>query len=336
VRKLYLGIATVAGVIVFFANDVINGFLGESSTLGAIVLFAALPLAAILTRPIVVASQRGRDQRAIGLVYALRSLRFGFFFKSIAIWLGFTAIVIAAIALLYREAEMQAAAAVSNWWYLTNLGVLIVHLIPGQFRLPAAAPVTFVVAGPKNAGKSTFIGLLAVEELPHDWTVMPSDPARRLLLNLHARAKGDTEIELAPATPRLTFMRPRVWSKYAGTRPTPVDFVELAQLRGDLPRRAGIALVVPANGSITGEVQNQLRGIRTTGKIAAPVAVILTKSDLAPNAELPADAVATLDARCRRWKAFTASDRGGEESELEGFSPKGYMAAALWLLGGIR
>ncbi|HKR66894.1 MAG TPA: hypothetical protein VJZ00_24420 [Thermoanaerobaculia bacterium] len=330
-RRLYLLCAIVAAVIVFFANDAINTFLGESSTFGAILLFAILPLAAILTRPVVVAAQRGREQRAIGIVYALRSFRIGFFLRSIAWWLLFSAIVVAAIAFLYREAEMQAAAGVSNWWYLVNLFVLLLHLVPGQFRLPPAPPVTIVVAGPRNAGKSTFIGLLPLDELPRDWTVMPSDPARRLLLNLHARAKGDTEIDIDMGTPRLTFLRPRVWSKYVGTRPLPVDFVEATQLRGELPKRAGVAVILPANGSITAELQKQLRE-----KINAPVAVILTKSDLAPDVEFPPDAAALLDARCRKWKAFTASDRGGEPSELEGFSPRGYMAAALWLLGGIR
>lgn len=342
-RNVYFGLAVLAAILVWFTNDAINGFLGKSSTTGAIVLFALLPLAAILTRPIVVAAQRGRTQRAIGLVYAIRSLKIGFFLKSILIWLVLTTFVITAIGFLYREAEMQAAAGMSNWWYVTCLFVLLVHLVPGRFRLPPARPVTFLVSGPKSSGKSSFIGLLPLEEMPKDWTVMPSENARRLLLSLHGRARGETEVEATDGSARLTFLRPRLWSTYVGTRPAPVDFVELSEIGRGLPagatQRAGIVLLIPATGGVMKELDRQLHAIRALGKmtardgrIAPPVAVVLTKIDLVPNAQLSQDAVQVLNENCRKWKGFAASDRGGEASDVEGFSPKGYMAAALWLL----
>lgn len=342
-RNLYVGLAGVAALLVWLTNDAINTFLGKSSTMGAIVLFAMLPCLAILTRPVVVAAQRGHTQRAIGIIYAIRSVRLGFFVKSIVLWLVFTTFVLTLIGVLYREAEMQAAAGVSNWWYLTNLFVLIAHLIPGRFRLPAAPPVTFLVSGPKRSGKSSFIGLLPLEEMPNDWTVMPSENARRLLLSLHGRAREETEVDATDGA-RLTFLRPRIWSTYAGTRPTPVDFVELSQigprsLPAEAPGRVGIVILIPATGGIMAELHRQLAAIRairalTTagGKIAPPVAVVLTKIDLVPNAQVSPDAVQALDENCRKWKGFSASDRGGEASDVEGFSPKGYMAAALWLL----
>jgi len=344
VRSLYLALAAVAAVIVWFANDAINTFLGKSSTMGAIVLFAVLPLLAILTRPVVVAAQRGHTQRAIGFVYAIRSVSVWFFLKSILLWLVFLTFVITLIGFLYREAEMPAAAGVSNWWYLTNLFVLLAHLIPGRFRLPPAPPVTFIVSGPQRSGKSSFIGLLPLEEMPNDWSVMPSENARRLLLSLHGRARGETEVDAAAGSARLTFLRPRIWSTYAGTRPAPVDFIELSNIGPrDLPanasRRVGIVILIPATGGIMAELDRQLHDIRAIGKLTArdgkiepPVAVVLTKIDLVPNAQVSPDAVQALNENCRKWKGFTASDRGGAASDVEGFSPKGYMAAALWLL----
>jgi signal recognition particle receptor subunit beta len=326
VRKVYLALAALAAVVVYFTSDAINAFLGRSSTMGAIWLFAVLPLAAILTRPVIVAAQRGHTQRAIGIVYAVRAVRISFFFKSLVLWAVFTTFVITLIGYLYREAEMQAAAGVANWWYLTNLLVLLLHLIPGRFRLSPAKPVTVLVCGPPNAGKSTFIGLLPIEPLPRDWSVMPSEEARRLLLNVHARAKGDTEIAAMPSRARITFTRPRVWSSYIGTRPVPVDFIEVT----GAPSQAsdGIVLVLPATSDLTREVQRMI-----TQKIDAPLAVLMTKSDLAPDAELPSEAREVLDRHCRTWRSFKASDRLGEPTELEGFSPKGFLDAVMFVTG---
>jgi hypothetical protein len=351
VKRTYFALAALAAAIVYFANARITAFLGESSATGAIALFVVLPLAAILTRPVIVAEKRGRKQRAIGLLYALRSFRLSFFVKSIGWWILFTVGVVLAVALLYREAALQGAEAVSNWWYVTNLLVLVVHLIPGQFRLPARRPVTIIVLGAKDAGKSTFIGLQALEKLPQEWSRQPSDTARNLVLNLLARAKGSIATLPDSGTARFVFTRPGAWSMYTGVRPTPVDFVEVDHLDWraipeGAPRGVGVALLIPANGGdepITAEVQRLLHAIRTTdkmthkGRIVPPVAVVLTKSDLAPSAVLPKDAVAALDQDCRgKWAAFQTSDRDGEPADVEGFSPKGNMTVTLWLLRSMK
>src|SRR5688572_31339239 len=49
------------------------------------------------------------------IVYAIRSVSIWFFVKSILFWLVISTFVITFIGFLYREAEMQAAAGVSNW-----------------------------------------------------------------------------------------------------------------------------------------------------------------------------------------------------------------------------
>jgi hypothetical protein len=349
-RRVYVCLALLAAVIVFFANARITAFLRDSSAAGAIVLFLVLPLAAILTRPVIVASKRGRQQRAIGLLYALRSFRISFFAKSLLWWILFSIVITGVVAVLYREAEMKATEAVSNWWYVTNLLALIVHLVPSQFRLPARRPLTIIVLGAKDSGKSSFIGLLAIEKLPPEWSVQPSDAARNLLLNLYARATGATTSFPSGGPARLVFTRPGAWAQYTGVRPTPVDFVEVDYLNWralpeSAPRGLGIALLIPATGSqdtINAEVQRLLRVVRTTekmthkGRIMPPVAVVLTKSDLTPDAALPKDAAEVLEQNCRKWLVFTTSDRGGELSDIEGFSPKGNMSAVLWLLRNVK
>lgn len=351
-KRTYFALAALAATIVYFANARITTFLGESSATGAIALFVVLPLAAILTRPVIVAEKRGRQQRAIGLLYALRSFRLSFFVKSVGWWILFTIVVVLVVALLYREAALKSAEGVSNWWYVTNLLVLVVHLIPGQFRLPAQRAVTIIVLGAKDAGKSTFIGLLALEKLPQEWSVQPSDSARSLLLNLLARAKGTIATLPDTGTARFVFTRPGAWSMYTGVRPTPVDFVEVGHLDWrtipqGAPRGVGVALLIPANGdeeTIIAEVQRLLHAARTAekmtrkGRIVPPVAVVLTKSDLAPSAVLPKEAVAALDQDCGKWAAFSTSDRAGESSDAEpqDFSPKGNMDVTLWLLRNVK
>ncbi len=351
-KRTYFALAALAAAIVYFANARITAFLGESSATGAIALFVVLPLAAILTRPVIVAEKRGRKQRAIGLLYALRSFRLSFFVKSIGWWMLFTIVVLLVVALLYREAALKGAEAVSNWWYVTNLLVLAVHLVPGQFRLPARRAVTILVLGAKEAGKSTFIGLLALEKLPQEWSVQPSEAARSLLLNLLARAKGSIATLPDTGTARFVFTRPGAWSMYTGVRPTPIDFVEVDHLDWRAiperaPRGVGVALLVPAgsdDGTLTAEVQRLLHAVRTAekmthkGRIVPPVAVVLTKSDLALSAVLPKDAVAALDQNCGKWAAFQTSDRDGEPSDAdaEDLSPQGNMAVTLWLLRNVK
>jgi signal recognition particle receptor subunit beta len=350
-RWLYLVAALIAALIVAFANEAISNFLRKHSSVGALALFVVVPLAAFLTRPLVIV-ERNRSQRAIGLVYALRRRRIGFIFGSIGLWLLATVLVLAAILLLYREAEIRAAAAVSNWWYVTNALVLVAHLVPGHFRLPATRPITIVVTGAKRSGKTTLIALLPIDAPPRGWAVTPTASATRLTTQLHDRARGAGEIQSLNETPRYMFLRERMWSEYAGVRPIPVDFVELKLFDAhqvSSSGRVGVLLMVEsmlAPEAARAEAMRQLNAVRIApglaardGRIRVPVAVVFSKSDLAPvPVVLPsAEVTVLLDQNCRRWRAFSASDRAGasDDTEVEGFNPKGFMDATLWLIAAI-
>ncbi|HEX7981721.1 MAG TPA: hypothetical protein VF461_24145 [Gemmatimonadaceae bacterium] len=350
-RIVYVALALAAAAIVYFANDAISGFLRTRSVAGAGALFLLLPLAAFLTRPVVVLAQRNQQQRAIGVVYALRTRKIGFIARSFGLWLASTLAIVVLVALLYREGQIAGAAAVSNWWYVVNLLSLLAHLAPGRFQLAAGQPVTVLVLGAPDAGKSTFIGVLPLDKTNAEWQFNAMPSTARLTAQLHARARGADEIQPLGEVPRSTLVGHRPWAPYAGVRPIPVDFVELRHFESArLPRkRAAIAICVPAAGgeeAIRHELQRHLQALRSAGlagdggKVRLPVAVLLSKADLsaltpgrATNA-LPKRTSELLDQNCRTWEAFAVTDRSGAPGDrgTQGFTPQGYSEAALWLV----
>ncbi len=350
-KIIYPALAVIAATFVYFANDTISAFLGTRSVAGGGALFLLLPLAAFLTRPVVVVVQRNQQQRAIGIVYALRAGKFGFIARSIGLWLAATAAVVLVIALLYREGQIGGAAAISNWWYVVNLLALVAHLAPGRFQLAADRPVTVVVLGGPASGKSTFIGLLPLDKTSSEWQFNAMPSTARLTAQLHARARGAGEIQPLSEVPRSTLVGHRPWSHYSGVRPIPVDFIELRHFEAArLPRkRAAIAICISANDdeqALRHELQRHLQALRgagvtgSHGKVQFPVAVLLSKADLAgltpgeAPAALSKAASELLDQNCRTWQAFAVTDRAAQAGgpETQGFTPKGNLDAALWLV----
>lgn len=355
-RLLYAAITVVSAVVVALGNETISAFLASGSASGALALLVLLPLAAVATRPVYIrVGERNEPRRVIGVIWALRMGRVGFFIKTFFVWIGI--IVVAGIAsiVLYRYEGVSFTAGLSNWLLVASALTLLAHAIPHDVRLPPAASVQVFVLGPKGAGKTTFIVLAPLDRRSPEsatWIVAPSAVSAALAGQLFTKRRVDPAM-LQSAAPRHVVTRRRIWSQFVGLRPQPVELIEVPPGASTNPFQAvrgksGFVVVVP-KGSEAKQIDEQIeriRGIAAGGGPAAriryPVAIVISRCDgdldrMRESIALDEESERIVQTAVRKWAIFRTTDRAGERdlNDPEGFTPAGQVTAIAWLLSSM-
>jgi hypothetical protein len=183
--RLYLFIAIIALLYVLIFHRQLTEFFISRSKQRAIFLFFLLPLLALLTKP-------HGTERAIGIIYAVREKEWAFFRITLVNWALISIGAFSLALLLYYLESYALLVGFANWAYCFAFLVFLVNLIP----LPpppkqhgARLPIT--VWGPKQCGKTVFIGMLYDDLVDKKWIMDPTDTeAHNYIINIRGTLTG--------------------------------------------------------------------------------------------------------------------------------------------------
>jgi hypothetical protein len=214
--RLYLVLAIIALLLVLFFNRQLTEFFVSRSRERAIWLFFLLPLLALLTRPY-------GPERAIGIIYAIREKEWSFFTAVLTRWILFSIGSFLAALALYRLGYYAQLVGLANWLYCFSFLAFLANLFPmPPPPLPIGKQLPITVWGPKQSGKTVYIGMLFDDLVNKKWLMDPTEAdAHRYIDNIRGtltnnRWPQNTEPFLSgsQAAESFTFHFSRKWNWY--------------------------------------------------------------------------------------------------------------------------
>lgn len=179
--RLYLALAIIALLFVVFFNRQLTEFFVSRSKQRALFLFFLLPLLVLLTQPY------GKE-RAIGIIYALREKEWRFFTTALSRWIFFSIVSFLLALGLYYLGYYSLLVGFANWVYCFSFFALLANLFPmppPAIQRGAQLPIT--VWGPRQCGKTVYIGMLFDDLVNKKWLMDPTEAdAYRYIENIRS------------------------------------------------------------------------------------------------------------------------------------------------------